>query len=66
AKLVAARGRLMQALPAGGAMVSLQATEDEVLPLLTDGVDVAALNGPSSTVISGDEDAVLAIAAHFE
>ncbi|MFC9948902.1 type I polyketide synthase [Streptomyces pratensis] len=66
AKLVAARGRLMQALPAGGAMVSLQATEDEVLPLLTDGVSIAALNGPSATVVSGDEDAVLAIAAHFE
>ncbi|MBM7443115.1 acyl transferase domain-containing protein/acyl carrier protein/NADP-dependent 3-hydroxy acid dehydrogenase YdfG, partial [Streptomyces sp. HB132] len=66
AKLVAARGRLMQALPAGGAMVSLQASEDEVLPLLTDGVDIAALNGPSATVVSGDEDAVLAIAAHFE
>ncbi|MFH9619508.1 type I polyketide synthase, partial [Streptomyces pratensis] len=66
AKLVAARGRLMQALPVGGAMVSLQATEDEVLPLLTDGVSIAALNGPSATVVSGDEDAVLAIAAHFE
>ncbi|WP_190055090.1 type I polyketide synthase, partial [Streptomyces lomondensis] len=66
AALVAARGRLMQALPAGGAMVSLQAAEDEVLPLLTDGVSIAALNGPRSTVISGDEDAVLAIAAHFE
>ncbi|MBM7443111.1 acyl transferase domain-containing protein, partial [Streptomyces sp. HB132] len=66
AKLVAARGRLMQALPAGGAMVSLQASEDEVLPLLTDEVSIAALNGPSATVVSGDEDAVLAIAAHFE
>ncbi|MFC5175009.1 type I polyketide synthase, partial [Streptomyces mutomycini] len=66
ARLVAARGRLMQALPAGGAMVSLQAAEDEVLPLLADGASIAALNGPSSTVISGDEDAVLAIAAHFE
>ncbi|MFI2784168.1 acyltransferase domain-containing protein, partial [Streptomyces sp. ALB3] len=66
ARLVAARGRLMQALPAGGAMASLQATEDEVLPLLTDGVSVAALNGPRSTVVSGDEDAVLAIAARFE
>ncbi|WTU94872.1 type I polyketide synthase (plasmid) [Streptomyces sp. NBC_00053] len=66
AALVAARGRLMQALPTGGAMVSLQAAEDEVLPLLAEGVSIAALNGPRSTVISGDEDAVLEIAAHFE
>ncbi|MEV1043507.1 polyketide synthase dehydratase domain-containing protein, partial [Streptomyces sp. NPDC050204] len=56
----------MQALPTGGAMVSLQAAEDEILPLLVDGVSIAALNGPSATVISGDEDAVLEIAAHFE
>ncbi|KPC84066.1 acyltransferase domain-containing protein, partial [Streptomyces sp. NRRL S-4] len=42
------------------------AAEDEVLPLLADGVSIAALNGPSSTVVSGDEDAVLEIAAHFE
>ncbi|GGX36633.1 hypothetical protein GCM10010383_78390 [Streptomyces lomondensis] len=66
AALVAARGRLMQALPAGGAMVSLQAAEDEVLPLLVQGVSIAALNGPRSTVISGDEAEVLRIAAHFE
>ncbi|WP_369172978.1 type I polyketide synthase [Streptomyces sp. R28] len=64
--LVAARGRLMQALPEGGAMVSLQATEDEVLPLLVDGVSIAALNAPDATVISGDEDAALRIAAHFQ
>ncbi|MFD0344783.1 type I polyketide synthase, partial [Streptomyces sp. NPDC127117] len=66
AALVAARGRLMQALPTGGAMVAIQATEAEVLPLLTDGVSIAALNGPDSVVISGDEDAVLAIASGFE
>ncbi|MDQ1537252.1 MAG: hypothetical protein QOE58_1645, partial [Actinomycetota bacterium] len=62
-RLVAARGRLMQALPGGGAMVSVQATETEVTELLADGVSIAAINGPSSLVISGDEEPVLAIAA---
>ncbi|MEU1948011.1 type I polyketide synthase, partial [Streptomyces sp. NPDC020125] len=66
AKLVAARGRLMQELPAGGAMVAVQASEDEVAPLLTERVSIAALNGPTSVVIAGDEDAALEIAASFE
>ncbi|MFF7976297.1 type I polyketide synthase [Streptomyces sp. NPDC007905] len=65
AKLVSARAALMQALPAGGAMVAVQATEEEVLPHLTDGVSIAALNGPASVVVSGDETAALAIAAAF-
>ncbi|MFI9382162.1 beta-ketoacyl synthase N-terminal-like domain-containing protein [Kutzneria sp. NPDC052558] len=65
-RLVAARGRLMQALPEGGAMIAIQATEAEVLPYLSDKVSIAAINGPNSVVVSGDEEAALAVAARFE
>src|SRR5207248_4473129 len=64
--ILAARGRLMQQLPPGGAMMAIRATEDEIHPHLTQQVSLAAVNGPSSVVVSGAEDEVLALAAHFE
>ena len=68
ARLVCARARLMQALRPG-VMFSVRATEEEVAPLL-DGrgeqISLAAVNGPASVVIGGEQDAVLDVTAQLE
>ncbi|MFE9664880.1 SDR family NAD(P)-dependent oxidoreductase, partial [Streptomyces sp. NPDC005955] len=68
-ELVVARGRLMGALPAGGTMVAVQASEPEVTESLAgfEGrLEVAAVNGPTSVVVSGDEDAAEVWLKHWE
>lgn len=57
-RLVAARGRLMQALPAG-AMLSCRLAEADLQPLLAaTGCSLAAVNGPADTVASGEAEAI--------
>ncbi|MFG3462635.1 SDR family NAD(P)-dependent oxidoreductase [Streptomyces sp. NPDC047853] len=54
--LVSARGRLMDVLPEGGAMLAVEVAEEDLE--LPDGVDLAAVNGPTSVTVSGDADVV--------
>ena len=67
-RLCAARAELMQALPSGGAMVSLAAREDEVEAALAPhrhAVSIAAINADDQIVLSGERDLVSQIAAEF-
>ncbi|MFE1884231.1 type I polyketide synthase, partial [Streptomyces diastatochromogenes] len=70
-RLIAARGRVMQALPAGGVMATVVCDEARALAAIAAAgfqgvVSVAAVNGPSDTVVSGPETAVAAITAALE
>ncbi|MEU4245702.1 SDR family NAD(P)-dependent oxidoreductase, partial [Actinoplanes sp. NPDC026619] len=67
AALVAARGRLMQEIRTPGAMLAVQAGEDEVRAVLDGhrGVGIAAVNGPTATVLSGDAEIVTELAGSF-
>ncbi|MFJ3025603.1 type I polyketide synthase [Streptomyces tendae] len=66
-RMVVARGRLMQALPDGGAMVAVNAAPDVVAPLVAaaDGVSVAAVNSPDSVVLSGAREPVAEVVAQL-
>ncbi|WP_258037343.1 MULTISPECIES: type I polyketide synthase [unclassified Streptomyces] len=57
--LVSARGRLMDALPEGGAMLAVELAEDALT--LADGVDLAAVNGLTSVTVSGAAEAIGAL-----
>ncbi|CAM2010378.1 type I polyketide synthase [Acanthopleuribacter pedis] len=65
-RLVAERGRLMQSLPLNqGAMVTIAAGPEKVKPLLVEEpmLSIAALNGPTNTVVSGDKEALARLTA---
>ncbi|MBE9228590.1 amino acid adenylation domain-containing protein [Phormidium sp. LEGE 05292] len=68
-KLIAARGRLMQALPQQGEMVALLTDEAQaraaIQPYATE-VSIAAINGPQSLVISGRREAINTLCADLE
>lgn len=64
-RIVAARGRLMQDLPTG-AMLAVRLTPDEIEPILPPSLAIAAINGPTLSVVAGPHDAVAEFQAVLE
>lgn len=56
-KLIAARGRLVQQLPAGG-MLAIRSPESGIHVYLADGISLAAVNGPNLCVVAGPIGAI--------
>ncbi|KAL3254525.1 hypothetical protein ABHI18_008905 [Aspergillus niger] len=70
-RLVAARGKLMHALPESGSMVALEAGVDEVTSAIEqlsarDRVSIASINTPTQVVASGEMDVIDKLAAYFK
>lgn len=64
--LVAARGRLMDSLPASGQMMAVFADEAHTAAAIApyrEQVSIAVINGPTNIVISGDSEAIAAVVA---
>jgi phthiocerol/phenolphthiocerol synthesis type-I polyketide synthase E len=62
ARLVAARGRLMGALPKGD-MLAIPLPESEIVPLLTGGVALSAVHGPGMCVAAGPPEEIAQLMA---
>jgi phthiocerol/phenolphthiocerol synthesis type-I polyketide synthase E len=63
-RLVAARGKMMQRL-AGGKMLAIGLSEEEIEPLLGDEISLAAVNAPGLCVASGGEVAITQLEAQL-
>ncbi|MDN3028467.1 type I polyketide synthase [Streptomyces sp. S.PB5] len=66
AKVVALRSKVILALSGRGGMVSVALPVDDVRALLTDGLSIATVNGPTSVVVSGDVGELEALLAACE
>lgn len=64
-KMIAERGKIMQALP-GGSMMSVRLSGDQVAPLLWGDMAIGSYNGPNLCVVAGPDDQVAELQAQLE